>query len=152
MNAIAPGPTDTEATRSDRARSSILKQMLAQMPLARVGTPEDLVGTVPLPACPTTSAWMTGQVLNVDGGQIMRPVSKEIDRMNPETRNLIDGRLVDASSGATFPNVNPATEEVIGVTADAHAATTWTARSRAARRAFDTTDWSTNHAFRAARA
>ena len=39
--------------------------------------------------------------------------------LNPETRNLIDGRLVDAETGATFPNVNPATEAVIGVTADA---------------------------------
>ena len=32
--------------------------------------------------------------------------------------NLIGGRLVGASSGATFDNVNPATEEVIGVCAD----------------------------------
>ena len=38
--------------------------------------------------------------------------------LNPETRNLIDGRLVHASNGATFENVNPATEEVLGVCAD----------------------------------
>jgi aldehyde dehydrogenase (NAD+) len=31
---------------------------------------------------------------------------------------FIDGGLVDAASGATFENVNPATEEVIGHTAD----------------------------------
>ena len=30
-----------------------------------------------------------------------------------ESRMLIDGRLVDAEGGATFENVNPATEEVI---------------------------------------
>ena len=36
----------------------------------------------------------------------------------PETRNLIDGQLVPPSNGATFENVNPATEEVIGVAAD----------------------------------
>jgi aldehyde dehydrogenase (NAD+) len=37
------------------------------------------------------------------------------------TRELlfIDGALTAASSGETFPNVNPATEEIIGVTADA---------------------------------
>ena len=67
--------------------------------------------------------------------------------LNPETRNLIDGKLVAASNGATFENVNPATEEVIGVCADGtkddmHAAIA------AARRAFDETDWSTNPAFR----
>jgi len=67
--------------------------------------------------------------------------------LNPETRNLIAGRLVGASNGATFENVNPATEEVIGTCADGtredmHAAIA------AARRAFDETDWSTDAAFR----
>jgi NAD(P)-dependent dehydrogenase (short-subunit alcohol dehydrogenase family) len=71
VNAIAPGPTDTEATRS-MVPPQYLKQMLAQMPLARVGTPDDLVGTC-LFLLSDASAWMTGQVLNVDGGQIMRP-------------------------------------------------------------------------------
>jgi len=68
--------------------------------------------------------------------------------LNPETRNLIAGRLVDAENGATFPNVNPATEEVIGVTADA-TRTDMECAIAAARRAFDATDWATNHAFRA---
>lgn len=71
VNAIAPGPTDTEATRSI-VPAPYLKQMLAQMPLARVGTPEDLVGTLFF-LLSDEAAWMTGQVLNVDGGQIMRP-------------------------------------------------------------------------------
>jgi aldehyde dehydrogenase (NAD+) len=65
-----------------------------------------------------------------------------------EPRNLIDGRLVDASTGATFPNVNPATEETIGVTADGSRDDMDRAIG-AARRAFDGTDWATNHALRA---
>ena len=68
--------------------------------------------------------------------------------MSPETRNLIDGRLVDSETGRTFPNVNPATEEVIGATADATAADMDRAIG-AARRAFDETRWSTDAAFRA---
>jgi aldehyde dehydrogenase (NAD+) len=64
-----------------------------------------------------------------------------------EARLLIDGKLVDASGGATFDNVNPATEEVLGVVADGTAADMQAAID-AARRAFDTTDWATNHAFR----
>ncbi len=38
VNAIAPGPTDTEATRTI-VPPPILKQLLAQMPLNRIGTP-----------------------------------------------------------------------------------------------------------------
>jgi aldehyde dehydrogenase (NAD+) len=68
--------------------------------------------------------------------------------LTPETRNLIGGALVDAKSGATFENVNPATEEVIGVAADG-SRDDMEAAIAAARRAFDETDWPTNAAFRA---
>jgi NAD(P)-dependent dehydrogenase (short-subunit alcohol dehydrogenase family) len=71
VNAIAPGPTDTEATRTI-VPPPILKQILAQMPLSRLGQPEDLVGIL-LFLLSDASAWMTGQVVNVDGGQVMRP-------------------------------------------------------------------------------
>jgi aldehyde dehydrogenase (NAD+) len=66
----------------------------------------------------------------------------------PETRNLIDGRLVPASNGGTFENVNPATGQVIGTCADG-TKDDMEAALAAARRAFDTTDWATNHALRA---
>jgi aldehyde dehydrogenase (NAD+) len=59
-----------------------------------------------------------------------------------ESRLLVDGKLV-AGSGGTFPTVNPATEEVLGVAADA-TAEDMNAAIGAARRAFDETDWSTN--------
>ena len=36
-----------------------------------------------------------------------------------ESRMLIDGKLVEASGGKTYDNINPATEEVIGPVADA---------------------------------
>jgi aldehyde dehydrogenase (NAD+) len=60
---------------------------------------------------------------------------------------LIDGALVDAASEATFENVNPATEEVLGVVADASSEDMQRA-IEAARRAFDDTTWSTDRAFR----
>jgi aldehyde dehydrogenase (NAD+) len=60
---------------------------------------------------------------------------------------LIDGELVDADRGATFANVNPATEQVIGEVADASAAEMGRAIA-AARRAFDTTAWSTDRDLR----
>src|SRR2546426_8956110 len=65
----------------------------------------------------------------------------------PEARMLVDGQLIEADSGKTFDNVNPATEEVLGHVADASAAEMHRAID-AARRAFDETDWSTNRSFR----
>ncbi|MFT4614841.1 MAG: aldehyde dehydrogenase (NAD+) [Bacteroidia bacterium] len=67
--------------------------------------------------------------------------------MNPEVNLFIDGELVPAASGKTYPNINPATEEKIGEAADAGPEDMERAIA-AARRAFDETDWSTNHAFR----
>jgi 3-oxoacyl-[acyl-carrier protein] reductase len=70
INAIAPGPTETEAMR--KTAGSYADQIVAGLPLSRVGTPEDMVETC-LFLLSDASSWMTGQVLNVDGGQIRRP-------------------------------------------------------------------------------
>ncbi|MCK0172555.1 aldehyde dehydrogenase [Mycolicibacterium sp. F2034L] len=63
-----------------------------------------------------------------------------------ESRLLIDGKLV-AGGGGTFTTVNPATEEVLGVAADADAGDMSRA-IEAARSAFDETGWSTDTALR----
>ncbi len=60
---------------------------------------------------------------------------------------LIDGSLVRASNGAVFDTVNPATEEVLGVVADASDADAERALE-SARRAFDESSWSTDVALR----
>lgn len=63
------------------------------------------------------------------------------------SRLLIGGKLVEGADGV-FATVNPATEEVLGLAADANAADL-DAAVGAARTAFDETDWSRDHAFRA---
>ncbi|HXX89331.1 MAG TPA: aldehyde dehydrogenase family protein [Acidimicrobiales bacterium] len=70
----------------------------------------------------------------------------EAPKVRFETRMLIDGKLVEGDAGA-FPNVNPATEEVLGHAPDASRAQMHQAID-AARRAFDDTDWSTDRALR----
>ena len=70
VNAIAPGPTDTEATRTV-VDPAIIQGLLATMPLARLGLPDDLVGPL-LFLLSDDARWITGHVLNVDGGQVMR--------------------------------------------------------------------------------
>jgi aldehyde dehydrogenase (NAD+) len=61
---------------------------------------------------------------------------------------LIDGKLVESESGRQFDNLNPATEEVMGGTADGSHADMQRAVA-AARHAFDNTDWSRNGEARA---
>src|SRR3954454_22934165 len=65
-----------------------------------------------------------------------------------EPRMLIDGELTLGRRQATFEDIAPATEEVLGEAVDAGAAD-MDAAIAAARRAFDQTDWSRNQAFRA---
>ncbi|BBY24381.1 aldehyde dehydrogenase [Mycobacterium stomatepiae] len=61
---------------------------------------------------------------------------------NGASELFIDGKL-SAGSAGTFPTINPATEEVLGVAADANA-DDMSRAIEAARRAFDETDWSRN--------
>ena len=64
-----------------------------------------------------------------------------------EVRLYIDGELRAAASGKTFDNVNPANEQILGQAADADA-DDMDAAIAAARRAFDETNWATDHEFR----
>jgi len=64
-----------------------------------------------------------------------------------DDRLLIDGELVSPREGGTFENVNPFTEEVIGLVPDASAAEMDDAIA-AARRAFDESGWATDPALR----
>jgi aldehyde dehydrogenase (NAD+) len=58
-------------------------------------------------------------------------------------RMLIDGQLVAAQDGREFDNINPATEAIIGTAPEASASDVERAIA-AARRAFDTSRWSTD--------
>jgi aldehyde dehydrogenase (NAD+) len=64
-----------------------------------------------------------------------------------EERLLVDGELVEAEGGRTCVTESPSTEEVLGVAADASVGDMRRAIA-AARRAFDTTDWSRDVALR----
>lgn len=69
VNAIAPGPTDTEAMRN--TAGEYVKEMIKHIPLRRVGTTQDMVAMC-LFLLSDNASWMTAQVINVDGGQIAR--------------------------------------------------------------------------------
>ncbi|GAB17408.1 putative oxidoreductase [Gordonia effusa NBRC 100432] len=70
VNAIAPGPIDTEATRTTTP-SNMVKDIVNGLALKRMGTTEDLVGMC-LFLLSDEAQWITGQIFNVDGGQVIR--------------------------------------------------------------------------------
>lgn len=67
INAIAPGFTDTEASRSI---DDVTKYDVTRTPLGRLQQPKDLVGAVIFLAS-DESDFITGQTLLVDGGRVM---------------------------------------------------------------------------------
>lgn len=70
VNAIAPGPTATEATKiqAGDAAKDIVRNSLA---LKRMGSVDDMVGAC-LFLLSDDASWVTGQILAVDGGQTFR--------------------------------------------------------------------------------
>ncbi|MEV4002231.1 SDR family oxidoreductase [Actinomadura sp. NPDC049753] len=71
VNAIAPGPIDTEANRTVVPGGMSQKIVRDKMALKRMGSPEDLVGAC-LFLLSDDAAWITGQIVNVDGGEVFR--------------------------------------------------------------------------------
>lgn len=69
VNAVAPGPIDTDATRA--VTGGFAEEIAAKLPLARMGQPEDLIGMM-LFLLSDEASWITGQIFNVDGGQIVK--------------------------------------------------------------------------------
>jgi len=66
VNAVAPGPTATRMLRDE----VITPEYLATIPLGRIGHPEDVAGAVAF-LLSEEAAWITGQVLGVNGGLVM---------------------------------------------------------------------------------
>jgi NAD(P)-dependent dehydrogenase (short-subunit alcohol dehydrogenase family) len=69
VNAIAPGPTDTAATRT--VVGGMTDDIVKSLALKRMGQPQDLVGAC-LFLLSDDAGWITGQIFNVDGGQVFR--------------------------------------------------------------------------------
>jgi 3-oxoacyl-[acyl-carrier protein] reductase len=65
VNAVAPGfvETDMTAAMTDKAKETVI----AAIPMGRVGRPEDIAGAVAF-LVSDAAAYLTGQVLGVDGG------------------------------------------------------------------------------------
>ena len=67
VNAIAPGPTLTGLTRASYEDPERRRATISQIPLGRIGDPQDLVGAI-LFLASDESGWATGSAVTVDGG------------------------------------------------------------------------------------
>ena len=67
VNAISPTFVRTELVASMLADESFYNALVARIPLGRIAEPEDLVGSA-LFFCSDASAFVTGQILVLDGG------------------------------------------------------------------------------------
>ncbi len=73
VNAIAPGNTTSDAGRLLTPDDSpFIKFLEASVAMRVRGAPDELVGTLLL-LCSQAGDWITGQVMNVDGGWVLRP-------------------------------------------------------------------------------
>ena len=68
VNAIAPGFIQTDMT--ENLKDDIKESIITQVPMSRMGEPEDVAKAV-LFLASEMSSYVTGQVLTVDGGMVM---------------------------------------------------------------------------------
>lgn len=67
-NAVAPGFIETEMT--DQLSETVKESVLKSIPMNKMGSPEDVANLVNF-LVSDESKYITGQVINVDGGMIM---------------------------------------------------------------------------------
>jgi NAD(P)-dependent dehydrogenase (short-subunit alcohol dehydrogenase family) len=71
VNSVRPGLVDTDLVGLILADDDTLGDYLDQMPVRRVGRPDDVAAAVRFLAGPESS-WITGVALSVDGGHHLR--------------------------------------------------------------------------------
>ncbi len=70
VNAVAPGVVDTKIHRRHTS-ADVLEKFVAAIPLGRSGVPDDCVGAYLYLASERLAGFVTGQVIEVNGGQFM---------------------------------------------------------------------------------
>ena len=88
VNAVRPGLVPTDISVGLTTMPSVVDDYLDQMPIARLGTTDDIAASVRFLLGPE-SGWVTGQCLSVDGGHTLR--------RGPNLTPLMEAVLGDAA-------------------------------------------------------
>lgn len=70
VNAVAPGWVDTDMAAPALAEEGVRDQVVADIPLGRIGSPADVAGPIVF-LCSKLARHITGEVLNVNGGSVL---------------------------------------------------------------------------------
>ena len=97
INAIAPGPIDTEAARSV-VPEEYMRQLIGSLALKRQGTPDDLVGTCMF-LLSDHARWVTGHVFNAVSYTHLDVYKRQL----PSTRAAAVAMAPGTSSNVRWP-------------------------------------------------
>jgi len=95
VNGVRPGLVPTEMAAGLEQTPAVREDYLQQMPLGRLGTPQDIAAAVRFLAGPEAS-WITGQLLGVDGGHSLRR-GPDLDALFSEAFDPLMDELMGAS-------------------------------------------------------
>ncbi len=70
VNSVAPGWVDTDMSRPSLDHAATAQKIYDTIPLGRVGTPEEIAAPI-LFLCTPLAGFITGEVLNVNGGAVL---------------------------------------------------------------------------------
>ena len=70
VNCVAPGMVDTDMTAESLKNPEEFKQVIAQIPMGRVATAQEIAGPI-LFLASDLAGFITGEILNVNGGSVL---------------------------------------------------------------------------------
>ena len=70
VNAVAPGWVDTDMAAPALEEAGVREQVIAQIPLGRMGSADDIAGPIVF-LCSRLARHITGEVINVNGGSVL---------------------------------------------------------------------------------
>src|SRR5438132_1826553 len=130
VNAIAPGPVDTNLTAPLFSMPGAREEFLRHVPLGRMGRAEDIAQAI-LFLSSEAAEWVTGQCFYVDGGQSLVALPPYIDLVerllgakSSQSRRWLPKSTVLRCMPPSMPSASPVIEPAAGEARNAISAAT----------------------------